>query len=77
MRPRIMLASSAIHGFPPRWHSIKCEEVYVHACNTVGEACSGLARHIDFFDTRRLHTARDRRTPDAVYFDAMPLAAAA
>ena len=59
------------------WRSIKYEEVYLHAYNTVSEARSGLARYIDFFNTRRPHTALDRRTPDAVYFDAMPLAAAA
>ena len=59
------------------WRSIKYEEVYLHAYNTVSEARGGLARHIDFFSARRPHTALDRRTPDAVYFDAMPLAAAA
>ena len=50
---------------------------YMHAYNTVSEARSSLARYIDFFNTRRPHTAHDRRTPDAVYFDAMPVAAAA
>ncbi len=59
------------------WRSIKYEEVYWHAYNTVSEARSGLARYIDLFNTRRPHTALDRRTPDAVYLDAMPLAAAA
>lgn len=59
------------------WRSVKYEEVYLHAYNTVSEARSGLARYIQFFNTRRPHTALDRRTPDAVYFDAMPLAAAA
>ena len=59
------------------WRSVKYEEVYLHAYNTVSEARSGLARYIQFFNTRRPHTALDRRTPDAVYFDAVPLAAAA
>ena len=59
------------------WRSMKYEEVYLRAYITVSEACSGLARYIHCFNTRRPHTALDRRTPDAVYFDAMPLAAAA
>lgn len=59
------------------WRSVKYEEVYLHAYNTVSEARIGLARYIQFFNTRRPHTALDRRTPDAVYFHAMPLAAAA
>lgn len=63
--------------FERPWRSIKYEEVYLHAYHTVSEARNGLARHIDFFNTRRPHTALDRRTPDAVHFDATPLAAAA
>ena len=59
------------------WRSIKYEEVYLHAYNTVSEARAGIARYIDFFNARRPHTALDGRTPDAVYFDAMPLATAA
>lgn len=59
------------------WRSVKYEEVYLHAYNTVSEARSALARYFEFFNRRRPHSALDRRTPDAVYFDAMPLAAAA
>ena len=59
------------------WKSIKYEEVYLHAYDTVASARSGLARYIAFFNTRRPHTALDRRTPDAVYFQSLPLAAAA
>ena len=59
------------------WRSVKYEEVYLHAYNTVSEARSRLARYIQFFNARRPHTALDRRTPDAVYFEAMPLATAA
>ena len=58
------------------WKLIKYEEVYLHACDTVASARSGLARYIAFFNIRRPHTALDRRTPDAVYFQSLPLAAA-
>lgn len=50
---------------------------YLHAYDTVTAAREGIARYITFFNTRRPHTALDRRTPDAVYFDSLPLAAAA
>lgn len=59
------------------WKSIKYEEVYLHAYNTVSDARAGISRYIQFFNTRRLHSALDRRTPDAVYFSSLPLAAAA
>jgi putative transposase len=59
------------------WKSIKYEEVYLHAYDTVASARSGLARYIAFFNTRRPHTALDRCTPDTVYFQSLPLAAAA
>jgi transposase InsO family protein len=32
---------------------------------------------MEFFNRRRPHSALDRRTPDAVYFGSLPLAAAA
>ena len=33
------------------------------------ELRAGLARYFGFYNTRRRHSALDRRTPDAVYFD--------
>jgi putative transposase len=59
------------------WRSIKYEEVYLHAYDSVGAAREGISRYITFFNTRRPHTALDRCTPDAVYFRSLPLAAAA
>nr|AQQ74469.1 hypothetical protein [uncultured bacterium] len=59
------------------WKSIKYEEVYLHAYENVSAARAGIARYIQFFNTRRPHSALDRRTPDAVYFNSLPLAAAA
>jgi putative transposase len=59
------------------WRSVKYEEVYLHAYDSVTAARSGIARYMQFFNTRRPHTALDRRTPDAVYFDSLPLAVAA
>jgi putative transposase len=51
------------------WRSVKYENVYLRAYETPTELRAGLARYFQFYNTRRRHTALDRRTPDAVYFD--------
>ena len=45
------------------------EDVYLRAYETPTELRTGLARYFDFYNTRRRHSALDRYTPDAVYFD--------
>ena len=59
------------------WKSVKYEEVYLRAYDTVSDARAGLYRYFTFYNTRRPHKALDRRTPDAVYFESLPLAQAA
>ena len=59
------------------WKSVKYEEVYLRAYDTVSDARASLARYFVFFNARRPHTSLDRRTPDAVYFESLPLAQAA
>jgi putative transposase len=59
------------------WKTIKYEEVYLHAYDTVSTAKESLTRYISFYNGRRPHTALDRQTPDAAYFNQLPLAAAA
>jgi putative transposase len=59
------------------WRSVKYEEVYLHAYDSVSTAKAGIARYLTFFNTRRPHTSLDRQTPDTVYFKSLPLAAAA
>jgi putative transposase len=59
------------------WKSIKYEEVYLHAYDAVSDARAGFARYIDFYNRRRPHRARDGMTPDAVYFDSLPVSLAA
>ena len=51
---------------------MKYEEVYLHAYETVTEVRAALTRYFAFYNQRRPHTALDRRTPDAVYFSALP-----
>jgi putative transposase len=59
------------------WKTIKYEHVYLHAYATVSEAKTKLTTYIDFYNGRRPHAALDRQTPDAAYFNRLPLAAAA
>ena len=59
------------------WRSLKYEEVYLHAYDTVSDARAGIARYMDFYNRGRPHTSLDRRTPDDVYFNRPSLKAAA
>ena len=51
------------------WRSVKYEDIYLRAYETPAELRAGLARYFTFYNTRRRHSALDRRTPDAVYCD--------
>ena len=51
------------------WRSIKYEEVYLHAYETVGAAHQGLERYLLFYNQTRPHQALDGQTPDQVYYD--------
>jgi len=50
------------------WKSIKYEEVYLHAYDSVCEAKRGLERYLTFYNHHRPHSKLDRSTPDEVYF---------
>jgi len=54
------------------WKSVKYEEVYLHAYDSVAEARRGLERYFTFYNQRRPHTALDGQTPDMVYFAPLP-----
>ncbi len=54
------------------WRSVKYEEVYLHAYETVSAAQQGLARYLTFYNQARPHRALDGHTPDGVYFDNRP-----
>ena len=52
------------------WRTIKYEEVYLRAYNTVPEARASLGRYIDgFYNAKRPHSSLDRKTPDEAYFN--------
>jgi putative transposase len=59
------------------WRSIKYEEVYLKAYDTVGEARVSIGLYLDFYNGRRPHSRLDRLTPDQAYFSRLPRTAAA
>ena len=54
------------------WRSLKYEEVYLHAYETVHDAQQGIARYVTFYNQLRPHRALDGRTPDGVYWENRP-----
>lgn len=54
------------------WKSLKYEEVYLHADETVSAAHQGLERSVTFYNQTRPHRALDGHTPDGVYVDNLP-----
>ena len=59
------------------WRSIKYEEVYLRAYDSVAEARASIGRYLDFYNRKRPHSSLSARTPDLAYFDHLPQAAAA
>jgi putative transposase len=59
------------------WRSVKYEEVYLHAYDSVGEARNSIGRYLDFYNGRRPHSSLDGATPDHAYFTSLPLRLAA
>jgi len=59
------------------WRTVKYEEVYLRAYASVSEAKASLATYFAFYNTRRPHRSLARRTPDQIYFQALPLPTAA
>ena len=54
------------------WKSIKYEEVYLRAYDTVSAAKAGIGNYLTFYNGRRPHSTLDGRTPDAFYFANLP-----
>ena len=59
------------------WRSIKYEEVYLKAYDSVAEARASIGRYLTFYNGQRPHSSLDRRTPDQAYFNPLPQLAAA
>jgi putative transposase len=51
------------------WKSVKYEEVYLRAYDSVADARANLAKYLTFYNTKRPHAALDGNTPDSAYFN--------
>jgi putative transposase len=54
------------------WRSVKYEEVYLYAYDSVPEAKAGLAKYFAFYNTQRPHRSFGGITPDEAYFGNLP-----
>jgi putative transposase len=54
------------------WRSVKYEEVYLRAYDTVSEARASIGRYLNFYNGRRPHSSLDGTTPDQAYFNPLP-----
>ena len=59
------------------WRSVKYEEVYLRAYDSVSEARASIGRYLDFYNGRRPHSSLDGTTPDKAYFTPLPIRLAA
>jgi putative transposase len=60
------------------WRTIKYEEVYLRAYDSVSEARASIGRYLAFYNTGRPHSGLERQTPDEAYFNQLqPIPAAA
>ena len=59
------------------WRSVKYEEVYLKAYDTVSEARASIGGYFGFYNSRRPHSSLARQTPDQAYFNWLPQIAAA
>jgi putative transposase len=55
------------------WRSVKYEEVYLRAYDSVAEARCSIGRYLDFYNRRRPHSSLDGMTPDQAYYGAQSL----
>lgn len=60
------------------WRSLKYEEVYLKAYDSVAQARQGIGDWLMFYNEERRHTSLSRMTPDQVYYNlpsGLPIAA--
>ena len=57
------------------WRSVKYEEVYLNAYESVSHARRRLGRYFEFYNTERRHQSLGKQTPDTVYYQAVDKAA--
>ena len=59
------------------WRTVKYEEVYLRAYDSVPEARASIAEYLAFYNRGRPHSSLDERTPDEAYFGVQAMVMAA
>ena len=59
------------------WRSVKYEEVYLRAYDSVAEARGSIGGYLAFYNRKRPHSSLSGQTPDQAYFGGLALAEAA
>ena len=59
------------------WKSVKYEEVYLKAYETVAEARKSIGAYLEFYNGQRPHSSLDHQTPDQFYWAALTRPSAA
>jgi putative transposase len=54
------------------WRSVKYEDVYLKAYDSIPSARQGLTTYFKFYNCKRRHQSLDRKTPDNVYWSILP-----
>ena len=54
------------------WRTLRYEEVYLHAYDTVQQAREGIDRHLHWYNTARPHSSLSKRTPQEAYVALLP-----
>jgi putative transposase len=54
------------------WKSVKYEQVYLHAYDSVTEARQSIMQYLDWYNRARPHSSLDRQTPDEAYAVMLP-----
>jgi putative transposase len=50
------------------WRTVKYEEAYLHAYESVPDARASIGRYLDLYNRRRPHSSLDGMTPDQAYY---------
>jgi putative transposase len=51
------------------WRSVKYEDIYLKAYESVSAVRTGLCKYFNFYNSRRPHSSLDGQTPDQVYYN--------
>ena len=54
------------------WKSVKYEEVYLKAYESMAEAREALNDYFEYYNCERRHQSLDRKTPYEVYWGTLP-----